>query len=88
MIIPEADEPETPEVLDGPQENGFLYINGEKQTAYKLVKYGEDYYFISDYNKYVVNKKLYITKNHLTNAALDISAGYYEFDAEGKMIIN
>ena len=82
MIVPEEEEPE---VLNGPQADGTLYINGVKQLAYQLVEYEGDYYFISDYHKYAVNKRMYLSSKHLEKTGL--AAGYYEFGTDGKMII-
>ena len=76
-----------PEPKNGPQDNGYFYINDVKQTAYQLVKYEDAYYFIGDYNKYVVNKKMYLSSARLAAVGLDLPAGNYEFDAEGKLII-
>ncbi len=70
---------------NGANSDGYFYINGIKQKAYQLVEYEGDYYFISDYNRYVANKTMYVEARFLTGTSL--KAGYYEFNAEGKMII-
>ena len=67
--------------------DGYLYINDVKQTAYQLVKFEDAYYFIGDYHKVVMGKKVYLTAQYLEEAELDLKPGYYEFDAEGKMIL-
>ena len=73
---------------NGTYEDGFLYINGEKQKAYKLVELEGAYYFIGDYNKYVVNKTMYLSKERLDSVGLiNLSAGYYDFGADGKLVI-
>ena len=71
---------------NGAMDDGFFYINGIKQLAYQLIKFEGDYYFINDYHKYAVNKRIYLTVQILEGTGL--KAGYYEFGADGKMIIN
>ena len=48
-------------VKNGPQADGYFYLNGIKQTAYQLIKYNGDYYFINDGHKYAKNTKLYLS---------------------------
>jgi hypothetical protein len=77
-----------PEPKNGPQADGYFYVNDVKQTGYKLLEYNGNYYFVGDYNKYAVNKFVTLTRARLDEAGLtDVPAGKYEFDAEGKMII-
>ena len=77
-----------PEPKNGPQADGFFYINDVKQTAYQLIEYNGDYYYVAEYNKYVVGKTVTLTRARLDEAGLtNVPAGEYEFDAEGKMII-
>ena len=73
-----------PEPLNGPQADGYFYIDNVKQTGWKLYEYNGDYYYVAAHNKYITNKSAYLAKADL--AALGLPAGYYEFDAEGKMI--
>ena len=70
---------------NGAMDDGYFYINGEKQLAYQLIEFEGDYYFISDYNKYVVSKKVYLSSKHLEGTGL--KPGYYTFGADGKLII-
>ena len=70
-------------LLNGPV-NGFFYKNGVKQLAYQLVEYMGNYYYISDGHKLAMNTRLYLKK---ALEGTDLSAGYYEFDADGKMIL-
>ena len=65
--------------------DGFLYINDVKQTAYQLVEFEGAYYFISDYHKIAVDVRLYMTAQVLEGT--DLKPGYYQFGADGKMII-
>jgi hypothetical protein len=65
--------------------NGYLYVDGIMQRAYKVVKVDDDYYFVSDYNKIATNCTLYLGDGFVANT--DLTAGYYNFDADGKMTI-
>ncbi len=69
----------------------YLYINDVKQTRYKLVEFEGDFYFISDGDKIAKNARLYLGANYVDGQILPdgrtLIAGYYNFDAEGKMII-
>ena len=71
---------------NGADADGYYYIKGVKQSAYQLIKDDNgDYYFIAEYNKYVANATKYMSSARLEGTGLP--AGYYEFDASGKMII-
>ena len=70
---------------NGADADGYFYLNGVKQKAYQLIKFEGNFYFISDYNKYVVSKTVYLSAKHLDGTGL--KPGYYMFDGEGKMII-
>ena len=72
-------------IKNGANSDGYFYIDGVKQKAYQLVEYNGDYYFISDYNKYVVNKTMFVEARFLTGTAFQ--PGYYEFGEDGKMIV-
>ena len=74
-----------PELKNGPQDDGYFYIDGVKQLAYQLVEFEGDYYFINDYNKYAVNKTIYLTDKFLTNT--EFQAGEFIFGADGKLVI-
>ena len=74
------------ELPDGANADGYFYINGEKQTRFQLIKYGNDYYFINDNDFYAKNTKLYLSSTYLSGT--DLPAGLYEFGADGKMIIS
>jgi hypothetical protein len=77
-----------PEPKNGPQADGFFYINDVKQTGYKLFEYEGSYYFVGDYNKYTVGKSVYFTKAQLAAAGLTgLPSGNYQFGADGKMIL-
>ena len=94
MILEEggADTPAVPDPDDKHGViNGFLYINGVKQLAYKLVKFEGSYYFINDGHMIATSRKLYLSakfvEGHTYEDGTPLAAGYYEFDAEGKMIL-
>ena len=71
--------------------DGYMYINGQKVERYALVKYNGNYYFVNDGRKVAVNKTLYLSDafvaGHTYEDGTPITAGYYTFDAEGKMVI-
>ena len=78
-----------------PLKNGvvgdYLYINDIKQTRYKLVEFEGDFYFINDGDKIAKNTRLYLSATYVNGKVLPdgraLLPGYYNFDAEGKMII-
>ena len=81
MIIPERKNG----IIDG-----YFYINDVKQLAYQIVEYQGDYYYISDYHKIAKNVRVFLEAKYLIGVTdangNPLSAGYYSFDAEGKMI--
>ena len=64
--------------------DGYLYINGVKQLAYQLVEFEGDLYFITNYHKYAVNARIYISAER--GAEFGLEAGYYQFGDDGKLI--
>ena len=75
------------EPKNGPQADGFFYIDDVKQTGYQLIEYNGDYYFIADFNQYVVNKTVTLTRARLASVGLDLPTGQYAFGADGKLIL-
>ncbi len=71
------------ELKNGPNEDGYFYIKGEKQLAYQVIEFEGEYYYIGNYNKYYVNKRVFIEQKLLEGTSL--KPGYYTFDADGKM---
>ena len=69
----------------------YLYINDTKQTRYQLAAYNGALYFISDGDKIAKNVKLYLSETYVSGKTFPdgraIQVGYYNFDAEGKMVI-
>ena len=72
-------------VKDGPDEDGYFYLDGVRQSCYKLIQYQGDYYFISDAHKYARDVTLYLNASFLVGTGLE--AGYYYFDAGGRLKI-
>ena len=71
-------------VRNGP-DGDYFYKDNVRQKAYQLVEYEGDYYFINDGNKLAKNGTLYLGEKFVTGSPF--AAGYYSFDATGKMII-
>lgn len=67
-----------------------FYRNGIMLKAYQLVEYEGNFYFVSDGNKVAKNTKVYLTSKLVAGKTFAdgsmIEVGYYQFDAEGKMI--
>ena len=78
-----------------PLKNGvvgdYLYINDVKQTRYKLVEFDGNFYFINDGDKVAKNMRLYLNASFVAGHVLPdgraMLPGYYNFDSDGKMII-
>ena len=68
----------------------YYYIDGVQVGAYYgLVEHNGDYYYVNDYAKIIKNARKYVNKtNGLTFPNGDpIPQAYFEFDADGKMIV-
>ena len=70
----------------------YFYKDDVKQKAYQLVEFDGDYYFINDYNKIAKNQRIYLSQRFIDGFTYadgtPLKEGYYEFDENGKMIIN
>ena len=77
-------------ILNGPV-GDYFYKNGIRQKAYKLVEFEGSFYFVDAGDKLLKNIRVYLSetfvKGHTFADGTPIPAGYYEFDANGKMII-
>ena len=73
-------------IKNGADADGYFYLNGVKQKAYKLIGYGDDYYFVAENNKYVKSQRRYLNASMV--AGTSFTVGYYNFDEYGKMILN
>ena len=71
-------------VQNGPDPNGFFYVNGERQKAYKLLEYNGAWYFVAENHKYVKDVSRYLNAQHL-EGTIFTKPGYYYFDAQGRM---
>ena len=72
------------EVLNGPNEDdGYFYINGVKQRAYQVVEFEDAFYYVGNYNKYLVNQRVFVEARLLEGTSL--KAGWYYCDENGKM---
>ncbi len=69
----------------------YFYKDGIRAKAYELVRYNDDMYFISDGHKLAKNVRIYLSESFLSGKTFpdgrEIKAGYYSFDAEGRMEI-
>ena len=59
--------------------------------AYQLVEIDGDFYFIGDRHEIVKDKKIYLNEERINGLTYTdgtpITAGYYNVDADGKLII-
>jgi hypothetical protein len=78
-----AEEDGAATLYTGPYGN-YFYIDGLKETGYKLVEHEGYYYYISDGHKLAKNVTLYLNK---VLAGTGLAAGKYTFDADGKMLL-
>ena len=69
----------------------YYYVNGIIQKAWQLIEVDGDYYFINDYNKLAKNITLYLSERFVNGHTYpngdSMLPGYYNFDAEGKLIL-
>ena len=69
----------------------YLYKNGVIQKCYQLIEYNGDYYFIDAGNKLLKNTRVYLSDRFVKGIVFEngamMEAGYYTFDANGKMIL-
>ena len=70
---------------NGPQDDGYFYVNGIRQSCYQLVEYEGYYYFINDGHKIAKNCRLYMGAQFV--AGTDLDASYYNFDANGRLVV-
>ena len=71
--------------------DGYMYINNQRVNRYALIEFEDNFYFVSDGRKVAMNKTIYLTDEYLVGFTYEdgtpLAAGYYTFDAEGKMVI-
>ena len=77
-------------LINGPI-GDYFYVNGIRQRAYQLVEYNGDYYFINDSHKLAKSTKIYLSDRFVAGHTYPngdpILPGYYDFDADGKMVL-
>ena len=71
---------------EGPQADGTFYLFNEKQKAYKLIAFDSEWYLVAEYNKIAKGQRRYLNASMVEGT--DFAVGYYNFDADGKMILN
>lgn len=69
---------------NGPQEDGYFYLDNVKQTAYKLIRYEGNYYYICEYHKYAKDAYRYLSADLLKGTGF--SPAYYNFDSQGRLV--
>ncbi len=72
-------------IQNGPQANGYFYLNGIRQKAYQLIEWNGDYYFINDGHKYARNIRLYLGQRFVEGS--ELAPGCYDFDDSGKLVL-
>ena len=72
-------------IQNGPQANGYFYLNGIRQKAYQLIEWNGDYYFINDGHKYARNIRLYLGQQFVEGS--ELAPGCYDFDDSGKLVL-
>ena len=85
MIYYDCGEDGVASLLEGPY-NDYFYKDGVKQKCFQLVQFEGNYYFINNGNKIAKNIKLHIGAKFLEGT--DFIPGVFEFDAEGRMVLN
>ncbi len=71
-------------LLNGPV-GDYFYENNVRLKAYQLVEFEGNYYFINNSNKLAKNTRLYMSQRFVEGT--DLKVGYYNFDADGRLII-
>ena len=71
--------------------DGYMYINNQRVNRYALIEFEGNFYFVGDGRKVAVNKTVYLTADYVAGFTYadgtPLKAGYYTFDADGKMVI-
>ena len=73
-------------ILKNGPEGDYFYINGIRQNAYQLLEFEGGYYFVADSHKLAKNCTVYLSNAFVYGTGLE--AGYYSFDANGRMMID
>ncbi len=77
-------------IFTGIKDN-HIYKDGIMQKAYQLVEVDGDIYYIGDRHEIIKGRKAYVKEDRINGVTFadgtPITAGYYEFDSDGKLII-
>ena len=69
----------------------FFYKNNVRLKAYQLVEFEGDFYFIGDSHKILRSQTVQLAEKYVSGFTFadgtPLTAGKYEFDADGKMVI-
>ena len=69
---------------NGPVGDSF-YVDGVMQNAYQLLEFEGYYYFVGDGHRIVRSCTIYLSNEYVYGTGL--KAGYYTFDANGRLIL-
>ncbi len=61
----------------------YFYLDNVRQEAYQLIQFDGNYYFITDGHKVAKNCSVYLGGSAIRAG---LTPGYYDFDADGRMI--
>ena len=71
---------------NGPNSDGYFYINGARLEGYQIVKYEGNYYYIGVGNKYVTNRWQFTGMPDYVFNGTDVRPWHHSFDNQGRMI--
>ena len=67
----------------------YLYLDNARVSAYQMVKFNGNIYFVYDCHKLAKNCRLYLTERFASNILYgeNIPVGYYQFDENGCLVM-
>ena len=71
---------------NGPQSDGYFYLNGGRQEGPQLIKYDGNYYYIGANNKYITSRWQYTGMQNSLFSGTDVRPWHHSFDNQGRMI--
>ena len=79
-------------ILRDGRDGDYFYLGGVLQTAYQIIYFEGDYYFVNDYHKLIIGRTIWLDAKFLNEIdhplGYQIEAGYYYFDEDGKMVLD
>ncbi|MBR2151821.1 MAG: hypothetical protein IJ944_00860 [Clostridia bacterium] len=79
-------------ILRDGRDGDYFYLGGVLQTAYQIIEFEGDYYFVNDYHKLIIDRTIWLDVEFLNEIdhplGYQIEAGYYYFDEDGKMVLD